>query len=155
MRRPDTDDQTTDILLIEDNPGDIRLTQEAFEASHIGNTLHVVTDGVEALDFLHQRGEYADAPRPGIILLDLNLPRKDGEDTLESIKTSSADLSRIPVIVLTSSRAESDVVRSYDLQANAYLTKPIDADEFVRTVERFKHFWLEDVELPPDEGQRS
>lgn len=149
MSERTTGERKADILLVEDNPGDIRLTQEAFKSSQIGNTLHVVTDGVEALDFLHQRGAHADAPRPGIILLDLNLPRQDGEDTLESIKTSSPDLSRIPVIILTSSKAESDVARSYDLQANAYLTKPIDADEFVRTVERFKDFWLEDVELPP------
>lgn len=148
-------ERKADILLVEDNPGDVRLTQEAFKGSQIRNTLHVVRDGVEALDFLHQRGEYADAPRPGIILLDLNLPRRDGTDVLESIKTSASDLSRIPVLVLTSSTAESDVVRSYDLQANAYLTKPIDPDEFVRTVERFKHFWLEDVELPPNEEWRS
>jgi CheY-like chemotaxis protein len=155
MREHNGGGQTADILLVEDNPGDIRLTQEAFETSQIGNALHVVTDGIEALDFLHQRGAYTDAPRPGIILLDLNLPRQDGEDTLESIKTSSPDLSRIPIIILTSSAAESDVVRSYDLQANAYLTKPIDADEFVRTVERFKDFWLEDVELPPNEEWQS
>ncbi|PSP27494.1 two-component system response regulator [Halobacteriales archaeon QH_2_65_14] len=140
-----------DILLVEDNPGDIRLTREAFEENRIANTLHVVTDGVEALDFLLQRGEYADAQRPDIILLDLNLPRKNGDEVLEEMDKEDPDLSRVPVIVLTSSQAEEDIVRSYELNANAYLTKPVDPTEFIETVQRFKAFWLEVVRLPPEE----
>jgi CheY-like chemotaxis protein len=141
--------ESADILLVEDNPGDIRLTREAFEESHIANTLHVVTDGVEALDFLYRRGEYEHAPTPDIVLLDLNLPRKNGEEVLEAINEEIPDLSAIPVIVLTSSEAEEDVARSYELQANAYLTKPVDPVEFIETVKRFKEFWLDVVRLPP------
>jgi CheY-like chemotaxis protein len=135
------------ILLVEDNPGDVRLTQEAFRESQIANSLHVVTDGVEALDFLYQRGDHADVPRPDIVLLDLNLPRKNGDEVLEEIQDD--DISCIPVIVLTSSQAEEDVVRSYQLKANAYLTKPVDPEEFIEVVRTFKTFWLEVVRLPP------
>ena len=138
------------ILLVEDNPGDVRLTEEAFSEGNIRNTLHVATDGVEALDFLHRRGEHAAAPRPDVILLDLNLPRKNGDEVLAEID-DDPDLSRIPVIVLTSSEAEEDVAKSYELQANAYLTKPVDPDEFIETIRSFQTFWLEVVRLPPDE----
>ncbi|QCJ47862.1 response regulator [Haloprofundus sp. MHR1] len=136
-----------EILLVEDNPGDVRLTEEAFKQGQIENTLHVVTDGVEALDFLFKRGEHADAPCPDIVLLDLNLPRKDGDEVLEEIR-SDDDLAKIPVIVLTSSDAESDVVKSYELHANAYLTKPVDPAEFVETIQSFNSFWLSIVRLP-------
>ncbi|MFC7193550.1 response regulator [Halosimplex aquaticum] len=141
---------SADILLVEDNPGDVRLTREAFEEGNISNTLHVVTDGAEALDFLHQRGDFADSPRPDIVLLDLNLPRKSGEEVLTEIRNDD-DLSCLPVIILTSSEAEEDIVQSYELQANAYLTKPVDPSEFIETVRRFRAFWLEVVRLPPDE----
>jgi CheY-like chemotaxis protein len=140
---------SADILLVEDNPGDIRLTQEAFKESQIANDLHIVTDGVEALAFLHRTNGYEDAPRPDIILLDLNLPRKNGDEFLAELHEESPDLSRIPIIVLTSSQAEEDVVKSYDLQANAYMTKPVDPSEFIETIRTFKQFWLEVVRLPP------
>lgn len=140
------------ILLVEDNPGDVRLTEEAFKQGRIENDLYVVSDGNEALDFLYRRDEYADAPRPDLILLDLNLPRKDGEEVLEELKADS-ELRSIPVIVLTSSRAEEDVVRSYELHANAYLTKPVDPDDFIETVRAFEKFWFSVVRLPP-EGER-
>ncbi|OAQ52684.1 chemotaxis protein CheY [Natrinema mahii] len=136
------------ILLVEDNPGDVRLTKEAFKQGRIENDLYVVSDGTEALDFLSRRGEYADAPRPDLILLDLNLPGKDGEAVLEDLKVDPK-LRSIPVIVLTSSRAEEDIVRSYELHANAYLTKPVDPDEFIETVRAFEKFWFSVVRLPP------
>ncbi|ELY58932.1 response regulator [Natronolimnohabitans innermongolicus] len=140
------------ILLVEDNPGDVRLTEEAFKQGRIENDLHVVSDGNEALEFLYQRGQYEDVPRPDLILLDLNLPRKDGEDVLEELKGDS-ELRSIPVIVLTSSRAEEDVVRSYELHANAYLTKPVDPDDFIETVRAFEKFWFSVVRLPPEDEQ--
>ena len=139
--------ESADILLVEDNPGDVRLTKEAFKEGQISNTLHVVTDGIEALNFLYQRGDYTDAPRPDIILLDLNLPRKNGDEVLEEI-AEDRELSRIPVIVLTSSESEADVVRSYDLHANAYLTKPVNPEMFVESVRTFEQFWLSIVRLP-------
>lgn len=145
---------SADILLVEDNPGDIRLTEEAFRESRIANTLHVVTDGVEALDFLHKRDEYADAPRPDIILLDLNLPRKNGDEFLEDLHADSPEFSRIPIIILTSSKAEEDIVKSYELQANAYMTKPVDPAVFIETIQTFESFWLEVVRLPPEEVDR-
>jgi CheY-like chemotaxis protein len=153
MSDQDRENASADILLVEDNPGDIRLTREAFAESQIANELHVVTDGVEALDFLHDRGEYEDTPRPDLILLDLNLPRKNGDEFLEDLHAESPDLARIPVIVLTSSEAEEDVIKSYDLQVNAYMTKPVDPTEFIETIQTFKQFWLEVVRLPPDEEQ--
>ncbi|MFC6768187.1 response regulator [Natrinema soli] len=137
------------ILLVEDNPGDVPLTREAFKQGRIENDLHVVSDGIEALAFLTQQGEYADAPRPDLILLDLNLPGKDGEEVLEELKDDPV-LRSIPVIVLTSSRAEEDVVTSYELHANAYLTKPVDPDEFIETVRAFEKFWFSVVRLPPE-----
>ncbi|QLG50558.1 response regulator [Natrinema halophilum] len=137
------------LLLVEDNPGDVRLTKEAFKQGRIENDLHVVSNGAEALDFLARRDDYHDAPRPDLVLLDLNLPGKDGEDVLEELKDDPA-LRSIPVIVLTSSRAEEDVVKSYELHANAYLTKPVDPDEFIETVRAFEKFWFSVVRLPPE-----
>ncbi len=138
------------LLLVEDNPGDVRLTREAFKQGRIDNDLHTVSDGSDALDFLHQRGEYEDAPRPDLVLLDLNLPRKHGEEVLADLKDDS-ELQSIPVIILTSSRAEEDIARSYELHANAYLTKPVDPDEFIETVRAFEKFWFSVVRLPPEE----
>ncbi|WP_254528536.1 response regulator [Natrinema gelatinilyticum] len=137
------------ILLVEDNPGDVRLTKEAFKQGRIENDLHVVSNGADALDFLSGRNDYRDAPRPDLVLLDLNLPVKNGEDVLEELKDDPA-LRPIPVIVLTSSRAEEDVVKSYELHANAYLTKPVDPDEFIETVRAFEKFWFSVVRLPPE-----
>ncbi|OIB56289.1 response regulator [Natrialba sp. SSL1] len=150
-RRPSSP-TTAQILLVEDNPGDVRLTKEAFKQGRIENDLHVVSDGTEALEFLHQQNEYGDAPRPDLILLDLNLPRTDGEEVLEELKGDS-ELRSIPVIVLTSSRAEEDVAKSYELHANAYLTKPVDPDEFIETVRAFEKFWFSVVRLPPEGDQ--
>lgn len=141
----ETDD--VDVLLVEDNPGDVRLTQEAFRQGDVACTLHVVDDGVEALDFCYQRGDHADAPRPDIILLDLNLPRKDGREVLAALK-DHPELRRIPVIVLTSSAARADVTESYNHSANAYLTKPVDPEEFIDTIEAFSEFWLSTARLP-------
>lgn len=142
------DVEPVDVLLVEDNPGDVRLTREAFDEAKINNTLHVVHDGEDALDFLHQRNDHEDAPRPSLVLLDLNLPRVNGETVLEEIKTDP-ELCRIPVVILTSSNAEEDIVRSYEGYSNAYLTKPIDPDEFIGLVQSFEEFWLTMVELPP------
>ncbi|WP_436927593.1 response regulator [Halosimplex amylolyticum] len=140
-----------DVLLVEDNPGDVRLTEEAFKVGNIANTLHVVTDGAEALDFLYHRGDHKDSPQPGVILLDLNLPRKNGQQVLEELREDDA-LQSLPVIILTSSEAEEDIVKSYDLDANAYLTKSTDPVEFIETIQRFKTFWLESVRLPAGSG---
>ncbi|MDG5778017.1 response regulator [Haloarculaceae archaeon H-GB2-1] len=135
-----------EILLAEDNPGDVKLTEKAFEQGHVYNNLNVVTDGVEAMAYLHGEGEYADRPRPDLILLDLNMPRMDGTEVLEEIK-SDPDLRRIPVVVLTSSDAEEDIAKSYDLHANAYLTKPVDFDGFLDVIERIEDFWLSVVKI--------
>jgi CheY-like chemotaxis protein len=137
-----------EILLVEDNPGDVRLAREAFDQGHIENTLHVVTDGVEALEFVRRRGDYEDAPRPDLVLLDLNLPRKAGDEVLAELK-GSAELKSIPVVVMTSSTADEDVAASYRNHANAYLTKPIDPHEFIDTIRSFEQFWLSVVRLPP------
>jgi CheY-like chemotaxis protein len=136
-----------DILLVEDDPGDVLMTREAFEHHKIRNRLFVVSDGVEALQFLHRVGPYADAPRPGLILLDLNLPRKDGREVLADIKTSP-ELRTIPVCVLTTSEAEEDVLRSYDLHANAYVTKPVDFDRFIEAIRQIDNFFVAVVRLP-------
>ncbi len=141
--------QSVEILLAEDNPGDARLTEKALERGSILNNLHVVEDGVEALAFLRNEDEYADTPRPDLILLDLNMPRKDGKDVLRELKDDE-DLRRIPVVVLTSSAAEEDVVKSYDLHANAYLTKPVDFDGFLDVIGRIEDFWLTVVKMPPE-----
>jgi CheY-like chemotaxis protein len=135
------------ILLVEDNPGDVRLTVEALREGKIANSLHVAPDGDAAMDFVHQRGAYRDAPRPDLILLDLNLPRKDGREVLEELK-SDPELHRIPVIVLTTSNSEADVLRSYDLHANCYVSKPIGYDDFMSAVRSMENFWLKIVLLP-------
>ncbi|MEV0246653.1 response regulator [Nocardia sp. NPDC050712] len=137
-----------DILLVEDDPGDELMTREAFEDNKIGNTLHVARDGQEALDFLYRQGPYAEAPRPDLILLDLNLPRYDGRQVLEKIK-SDPDLNHIPVVVLTTSAAEEDILRSYRLHANAYVTKPVDLDQFVAAIKQIDDFFVQVVRLPP------
>jgi CheY-like chemotaxis protein len=137
-----------EILLVEDNPGDHRLTKEALHEGKVYNNLHWVKDGVEALDFLKQRGKYADVPRPDIILLDLNLPKKDGREVLSEIKQDGS-LRAIPVVILTTSQAEEDVLRSYDLHANCYVTKPVDLEKFIMVVQSIDRFWLNVVTLPP------
>ena len=142
------EDGSVDILLVEDNPGDVRLTKEAFTEIELDEELYVVNDGEEALDFVHQRGEYEDAPRPDLVLLDLNLPRVDGLEVLDDVK-GDPELRSIPVVVLTGSEAEEDIVESYDRHTNAYLTKPIDPEEFVELVRSFESFWLSLVKLPP------
>ena len=140
------------ILMADDDPDDRQLTKEAFEESRLANDLRFVEDGEELLDYLHRRGKYAApgaAPRPGLILLDLNMPRKDGREALQEIK-ADPDLRHIPVIVLTTSQAEEDVVRSYDLSAASYITKPVTFDRLVEVVKALGRYWLEIVELPPD-----
>ncbi|MCP2291261.1 response regulator [Nocardia amikacinitolerans] len=139
--------QPVDILLVEDDPGDELMTREAFEDNKIGNTLHVAHDGQEALDFLYRQGEFADAPRPDLILLDLNLPKYDGRQVLEKIK-ADPDLTHIPVVVLTTSAAEEDILRSYKLHANAYVTKPVDLDQFVAAIKQIDEFFVQVVRLP-------
>ena len=138
-----------EILLVEDNIGDVRLTKEALKEGKVYNNLHWVKDGVEAMEFLQRRGKYADAPRPDIILLDLNLPKKDGREVLQDIK-SDEQLRRIPVVVLTTSKAEEDVLRSYNLHANCYVTKPVDLEKFIVVVKSIDIFWLTVVTLPPN-----
>ena len=138
-----------EILLVEDNPGDVRLTQEAVREAKIRNTLNVVNDGEEAIAYVRRQGAYADRPRPDLILLDLNLPRKDGREVLQDLK-SDPDLHRIPVVVLTSSAAEQDILRTYDLYANAYVTKPVDLEQFMHVVSSIQDFWLNIVKLPPE-----
>ena len=135
------------VLLVEDNPGDARLTMEAFREAKVRNDVRVVTDGVEALAFLRREDKYANAPRPDLILLDLNLPRKDGREVLEEIK-SDENLRRIPVAILTTSRAERDILSSYDLHANCFVSKPVDFEEFIRVVRGIEDFWLSIVKLP-------
>ena len=136
-----------DELLVEDDPGDKQMTQKAVEEHKLRNNLHVVNDGVEAVAFLRREGEYTDAPRPGLILLDLNLPRKDGREVLAEIKADES-LRAIPVVVLTTSEAEEDVLRSYDLHANAYVTKPVDFERFIRVVQQIDDFFVTVVKLP-------
>ena len=137
-----------EILLVEDNPGDVRLTREALREGKVYSNLHWAKDGVEALDFLRRQGAHRDAPRPDIILLDLNLPKKDGREVLSDIKNDDA-LKHIPVVVLTTSKAEEDVLRSYELHANCYVTKPVDLDKFIVVVRSIDRFWLTVVTLPP------
>ncbi|MBC8264008.1 MAG: response regulator [Anaerolineales bacterium] len=141
-----------EILLVEDNPGDVRLTQEALKEGKMLNNLHVVGDGVEALAFLRREGKYANAPRPDVILLDLNLPKKDGREVLAEVKADE-DLRRIPVVVLTVSKAEEDILKTYDLHANCYITKPLDLDQFIKVVKAIEDFWLTIVKLPPNGGK--
>jgi len=138
-----------EILLVEDNPGDERLTREALKEGKVYSNLYWVKDGVEAMDFLRRKGRHAGAVRPDIILLDLNLPKKDGREVLEEIKTDE-DLKRIPVVVLTTSKAEEDVLRTYNLHANCYVTKPVDLEKFIVVVKSIDRFWLTVVTLPPN-----
>ena len=136
-----------EVLLVEDDPGDVVLIREAFEHNKVYNALHVVSDGVQALEFLRREGDHADAPRPDLVLLDLNLPRKDGRQVLAEVKDDT-DLRTIPVVVLTTSEAEEDILRSYDLHANAYVTKPVDFDRFIEVVRQIDDFFVSVVKLP-------
>jgi chemotaxis family two-component system response regulator Rcp1 len=138
-----------EILLVEDNPGDVRLTKEALREGKVANNLSVAADGVEALAFLRRQGVHAGATRPDLVLLDLNLPRKDGREVLAEIK-SDAELKRIPVVVLTTSKAEEDILKTYDLHANCYIAKPVDLDQFIRVVKSIDDFWLTVVRLPTE-----
>lgn len=141
--------QHVEVLLVEDSLGDVRLTREALLEGRVCNNLSVVGDGVEALEFLRRRGKHSNAVRPDLILLDLNLPRKDGREVLVEIK-ADPELKNILVVVLTTSHADQDVLRSYELQANCYITKPVDLEQFLGVVKAIKHFWLAVVTLPPD-----
>jgi CheY-like chemotaxis protein len=137
-----------EVLLVEDDPGDVLMTQEAFEEHKVRNSLAVVNDGTEAIAYLRREGKYADAARPDLILLDLNLPRRDGREVLAEIK-NDPDLCRIPVVVLTTSQADEDIVRSYQLHANAYVTKPVDFERFIAVVRQIDEFFVSVVKLPP------
>jgi len=138
-----------EVLLVEDNPGDVRLTREALKEGKVRNNLHVAQDGVEALRFLRREGEHANAVRPDLILLDLNLPKMDGREVLQAIK-ADASLKFIPVVILTSSQAEQDILRAYDLNANCYVSKPVDLDQFITVVRSIEDFWFTIVKLPPE-----
>jgi chemotaxis family two-component system response regulator Rcp1 len=142
-----TDAEALEILLVEDSPGDVRLTREAFKDAKVHINLHVVSDGTEAMAFLKREGAYTDAPRPDIILLDLNLPKKDGREVLAEIKESPA-LKSIPVVILTTSASEGDILGSYQLHANCYITKPVGLDGFLKVVHSIDNFWLSVVQLP-------
>jgi chemotaxis family two-component system response regulator Rcp1 len=137
-----------EILLVEDNPADVRLAQEAFKDAKVHNILYTVGDGVEAMAFLRRQGKYADAARPDLILLDLNLPKKDGREVLAEIKTDK-HLKLIPVVILTVSKDEEDILKTYNLHANCYITKPIDFEQFMKVVKGIEEFWLTIVKLPP------
>jgi CheY-like chemotaxis protein len=138
-----------EILLVEDNPADVRLIREAFKDGKVANVLHTVEDGVEAMAYLRRENTYATATRPDLILLDLNLPRKDGREVLAEIK-ADGNLKRIPVVILTSSKAEEDVFKTYNLHANAYVAKPVFLEQFIEAVRSIEHFWLAIVKLPAD-----
>ena len=140
-------DKPVEILLVEDNEGDIGLVEEVLEEVHIGNILHIAKDGEEAILFLHGEGKFSGSSRPDIILLDLNLPKKDGREVLKEVKEDS-NLKRIPIIILTTSNAENDILRAYELHANAYVTKPLDFNQFIKVIESIENFWLEIVKLP-------
>jgi len=137
-----------EVLLVEDDPGDVLMTQEAFEEHKVRNNLAVVNDGSEAIAYMRREGQYADAPRPDLVLLDLNLPRRDGREVLAEIK-NDPDLRQIPVVVLTTSQADEDIVRSYQLHANAYVTKPVDFERFITVVRQIDEFFVTVVKLPP------
>jgi two-component system, chemotaxis family, response regulator Rcp1 len=144
-----TDGRLINILLVEDNPADVRLTQEALkEAAHARTRLHVAGDGVEALEFLHRQGSFAGAPRPDLMLLDLNLPRVDGRQVLAEVK-GDPDLRRIPVVVLTTSPSEDDILHAYDQHVNSYIRKPVDLDQFLHVLRAIDDYWLGSVSLPP------
>jgi two-component system, chemotaxis family, response regulator Rcp1 len=140
-----------DILLVEDNEGDVHLTREALKKAKVSNRVYVANDGVEAMDFLRRQGAFPNAPRPDLVLLDLNLPNMDGREVLDEMK-KDAHLRTIPVIVVTSSAAEQDVVRTYALNANAYVTKPVDLHQFLHVIGAVSDFWLQIVKLPPKEA---
>ena len=141
---------SVEILLVEDNPGDVRLTIEALKEGKVANEINVVVDGIEALAFLQREGKYKNAPKPDLILLDLNLPKKNGREVLAEIKMNP-HLKCIPVVVLTSSQAEKDIVATYNLHANCYITKPVDFDQFIKVVKSIENFWFKVVKLPPNE----
>lgn len=138
-----------EILLVEDSPADVLLTREAFKESRIVNTIHVAEDGIHAMDFLYKRGKYASVPRPDLILLDLNLPRKNGREVLAEIK-GDPDLRAIPIVVLTTSSAEEDILRAYNLNANCYVVKPVGFDNFMQAIQSIRHFWFSVVTLPSE-----
>jgi CheY-like chemotaxis protein len=139
--------QPIEILLIEDNPGDVRLTQEALREAKVKNRLNTAPDGEAALKYLHRHSPYEEAPRPDLILLDLNLPKKDGREVLKAIK-ADVRLQRIPVVILTTSKSEEDILKSYSLHANCYITKPVDLDQFMNVIKSIEEFWLTIVKLP-------
>jgi two-component system, chemotaxis family, response regulator Rcp1 len=147
MRIQSHECRTIEILLVEDNPGDVELTREAFELAKFGSRLHVVDDGVDATDFLFRRGKFSNAPEPDIILLDLNLPTKDGREVLSEIK-ADPDLAKIPIVVLTTSQSDEDILRAYQLHANCYITKPVDFNQFLHIIAAIEEFWLSVVKLP-------
>ena len=147
MTQPSDNERQVEILLVEDDPGDVVMTREAFQDYKLRNQLHVVNDGADAMSFLRQEGEYAEMPRPDLVLLDLNLPRMDGREVLEAIK-SDPELASIPVVVLTTSENEDDVLRSYSLHANAYVTKPVDFERFIEVVRQIDDFFVTVVRLP-------
>jgi CheY-like chemotaxis protein len=140
-----------EILLVEDNPGDIRLTKEAMKEAKIINNLNVVEDGVEALAYLRKKGKFKDANRPDMILLDINLPKKNGREVLAEIKQDK-NLKQIPVIILTVSKAEEDIIKTYELHANCFITKPVDMDQFIKVVKSIEDFWFSVVKLPPNKN---
>jgi chemotaxis family two-component system response regulator Rcp1 len=139
--------EAIEVLLVEDSPGDVRLTREAFKDAKVHISLHLASDGTEAMAFLKQEGKYANVPRPDLILLDLNLPKKDGREVLTEIKESPS-LKSIPVVILTTSASEADILRSYQLHANCYITKPVGLDGFLKVVQSIDNFWLSVVKLP-------
>jgi len=147
MTSPLHDWQPINILLVEDNPGDVDLTREALEGAKVANRLFVCEDGEQALDYLFRRGEYADVPRPDLILLDLNLPKKSGREVLEEIR-ADAELTKVPVVILTTSQADEDVCHAYRLHANCYVTKPVNFKQFLKVIQAIEEFWLEVVKLP-------
>ena len=149
MKSIGMDAAAIEVLLVEDSPGDVRLTREAFKDAKVHINLHVASDGAEAMDFLSRKGEHANAPRPDLILLDLNLPKKDGREVLEEIKVSPT-LQSIPVVVLTTSASDADILRSYKLHANCYITKPVGLDGFLEVVKSIDNFWLTVVKLPSE-----
>jgi two-component system, chemotaxis family, response regulator Rcp1 len=146
-----TSGQPLEVLLVEDSPGDVRLTQEALKDAKVHINLRVVRDGIDAMAFLMREGDYVTAPRPDLILLDLNLPRKDGREVLKEIK-ENPEWKSIPVVVLTTSASEADILRSYLLHANCYITKPVNLDGFLTVVKSIDNFWLSIVKLPPNRG---
>jgi len=145
----DKPNRVVEILLVEDNPGDVRLTQEALKESDVKSNLYSVMDGADAIKYLTKEGEYANVKKPDLILLDLNLPKKDGKEVLSLIK-SDEDLKLIPVVVLTTSNAESDIFKTYDLHANCYITKPVDFNHFIQVIKSIEEFWLNVVRLPSE-----